>query len=101
VREDLSWPQRCVQSCHASIEAAKAFSLENFSEHPSVIVLSAKDEARLHRIRNYLIEQGVQHVHFYEPDLGHELTSLATEPIVGDRRRLFRKYQLLRTGGAL
>jgi hypothetical protein len=96
----LSPPQQAVQSCHAVIEATKAFDLERLSDHPSVIILSAKDEARLHRVRNYLIEQGIQHVHFYEPDLDYELTALATQPVFGERRRLFRKYQLLKGGVA-
>jgi hypothetical protein len=82
------------------IEATKAFDLERLSDHPSVIILSAKNENRLHRVRKHLIDNGIQHVHFYEPDLGDELTALATEPIFSDRRDIFRKYQLLRTGGA-
>lgn len=95
VREDISAPQIAVQSCHACIEATKAFKLDRLSDHPSVIILSAKNETKLHRVRKYLIEQGVRHVHFYEPDIEDELTALATEPIFGDRREIFRKYQLL------
>lgn len=97
MREDLEVSQKIVQSCHAVIEATKAFNIERLSDHPSVIILSAKNENRLHRVRKYLIEQGVQHVHFYEPDMDDELTALATEPIFGDRREAFRKYQLLDT----
>lgn len=90
---------QAVQSCHACIEASKAFDLESLSDHPSVIILSAKNENKLHRVRRYLIDQGIRHVHFYEPDFENELTSIATEPIVGIRRGAFRKYQLLREGG--
>ena len=90
-----------MQSCHSILECAKAFDIERLSDHPSVIILSAKDERRLHRVRKYLIEQGIQHVHFYEPDMDHALTALATEPIFGERRSLFGKYQLLRTRGAV
>ena len=77
------------------IEATKAFDIESLSDHPSVIILSARDENRLHRVRKYLIDNGIQHVHFYEPDRDNELTSLATEPIYSDRRPLFSKYQLI------
>lgn len=79
------------------IEATKAFEIERLSDHPSVIILSAKNENRLHRVRKYLIEQGIRHVHFYEPDMDDELTALATEPIFGSRREAFSKYQLLNT----
>lgn len=99
MRIDLSPPQQAVQSCHAVIEATKAFNLERLLDHPSVIILSAKDENRLHRVRKYLVEQGIQHVHFYEPDLDDELTAIATEPIYSDRRPAFRKFQLLRSKG--
>ena len=95
MREDLSFPQQAVQSCHACIEAAKAFSVDRLETHPSVIILSAKNEQRLHRVRKYLVDQGVRHVHFYEPDIGHELTAIATEPIRGAKREAFKKYQLL------
>ena len=97
MREDLEGTQKIVQSCHAVIEATKAFDIERLSDHPSVIILSAKNENRLHRVRKYLIEQNIQHVHFYEPDLDDELTALATEPIFGNRREALRKYQLLDT----
>lgn len=78
------------------IEATKAFNLERLQDHPSVILLSAKNENRLQRVRKYLIDNGIQHVHFYEPDLDDDLTALATEPIYSDRRALFQKYQLVK-----
>ena len=86
-----------MQSAHAVIEATKAFELECLSDHPSVIVLAAKNEHSLHRVRKYLVDQNVRHVHFYEPDMDNELTALSTEPIYGDRRGIFKKYQLLDT----
>ena len=96
VREDLTPAQVAVQSCHAVIECANAFALKDLAEHPSVIILGIKNETKLHQIRSYLIENEVQHVHFYEPDIGHELTAIATQPIFGEQRKLFRKFQLVR-----
>jgi hypothetical protein len=96
VREDLTTPQQAVQSCHAAIEAANAFKLDHLPDHPSVIICSAKNEQKLHSIRKYLIENGIQHAHFYESDLDDQLTALATEPVHGERRQLFRKFQLLK-----
>lgn len=97
VREDLSAPQIAVQSCHACIEASHAFSLGSLPDHPSVIIIGVKNEKKLHQVRQFLIENSIQHAHFYERDLDDELTALATEPICGDRRRLFRKFQLLKS----
>jgi len=98
VRTDLSASQCAVQSCHAAIEAANHFDFDSLEDHPYVVILSARDESRLHRVRKYLIGEGIKHVHFYESDLDDQLTALATEPIHGDRRKLFRKYQLLKNG---
>lgn len=88
-----------MQSCHAVIEATSAFNIGNLADHPSVIILGVRDETKLHQVRKNLIEQGVRHVHFYENDLDDQLTALATEPVHGERRKLFRKYQLLRVRG--
>lgn len=90
----MSHPQQAVQSCHAIIEATKSFDFKNLPCHPSVIILSAKDEHRLNRVRNYLIEQGINHVHFCEPDLNGQMTSIATEPLSGNKRNALKKYQL-------
>jgi hypothetical protein len=43
---------------------------------------------RLHRL-------GISHQPFHEPDRGNELTALATGPIFGPQRRLFRRYRCL------
>ncbi len=64
-----------------------------------MIILGVKDEQRLFGARKFLVESGIQHCHFYEPDIGDELTALATEPVVGGQRKLFRKFQLLRSKG--
>lgn len=96
VRTDLSMPQVAVQSCHACIEATKAFEVEKLQEHPSVIILAAKSEAKLQQIRQFLIANGIRHVHFYEADLNDQLTAIATEPIHGEKRDLFRKFQLIK-----
>lgn len=96
IRTDLSLPQQCVQSCHSCIEASKAFHLEKLDDHPSVIILDIKTEAKLTNVRNYLSSVGIKFVSFYEPDRDNELTSIATEPIFEDRRRFFKKFQLIK-----
>jgi hypothetical protein len=46
-------------------------------------------------VRKYLVENGIRHAHFYEPDIENQLTALATEPLFGEQRNLMKKYQLL------
>ncbi len=42
-----------------------------------------------------LQNEGVQCFEWREPDLDDQLTAVATEPIYGDTRRLFKRFQLL------
>jgi ACT domain-containing protein len=83
-----------VQACHAIHEADKKFTSPEI--HPNVIVLEAKNEDHLHRIAQGLIEQGIDFAQFIEPDIGHQVTAIATQPVHGATRRYFRKFRLLK-----
>lgn len=83
-----------MQASHACIESAKAF-LDNELEHPHLVVLGLKDEQQLHKSAQKLDQAGVRYRIFIEPDRNGEATALATEPIFGERRRLFRNYRCL------
>lgn len=87
-----------VQSSHAAIEAANLFGFGNLPEHPHIVLLSAKNESKLHNVTKYLFQSGIKFVHFYEPDIGNQLTAIASQPIAeyDDKRKLLRKYQLLK-----
>lgn len=93
IRKDLSIPQQVVQSCHACYELARTTPL--LAEHPSVIVLGINNEAKLQAVAQKLQTAGIEFREFREPDIGHQLTAIATAPIAGEQRQFFRKYQLL------
>jgi hypothetical protein len=42
-----------------------------------------------------LADLGVRHRAFHEPDIGDQLTAIATEPLSRHHKRLFRRYRLL------
>lgn len=94
-RKDLSVSQQAVQSCHAVIESTKAFS-KNMEEHPSVIICSVKSEHKLKDTIQYLYDNGIKMRAFKEPDICNEYTSIATEPLYGERRKLMNKFQLMK-----
>lgn len=96
MREDLSPAQKIVQTAHSVIEATSAFSFQDLADHPSLIVLSAKNESRLCFIEKYLQDHNIKHVSFREPDLDHQLTSITTEPIFDEKRKIFRKFELVK-----
>jgi hypothetical protein len=96
VRRDLSHPQQVVQACHASLEAARAF-LPSDHEHPFLVICGVRDEPRLWRCLDVLSAAGIRHCAFHEPDLDGQLTAVATEPLSGPIRQVFRRYQLLKS----
>lgn len=81
-----------MQASHACIESAKAFLND---EHPHLVVLGVKGEQQLHNSARKLDQAGVRYRIFIEPDRNDEATAIATEPITGERRRLFRNYRCL------
>ena len=76
------------------IEATKAF-IAGDDDHPSVIVFGIKNEAKLRALADRVAGQGVRVRCFHEPDIGDQLTAFATEPVSGEQREVFCKYQLL------
>ena len=96
VRKDLSTSEQAVQSSHAAIEAAKNFGLKELPDHPHLVILGVKNEKKLDQALEYLEENGIRHYGYREPDYDDSLTAIATEPLQGDVRKLFKKWQLLK-----
>ena len=95
VRKDLSQAQICVQSCHAAMESARNY-LSRTDEHPSVIIFGIKNEAKLRSIADIISQSGIPIKHFFEPDIGNQLTAIASAPVKGSDREIFSKYCLLK-----
>lgn len=95
VRKDLSSAQIAVQSGHAIIEICKKFDFNKLNSHPSIIIFESRNEAKLHQVSKHLTDEEIEHSHFFEPDIGDQLTAIATCPIFGKDRKKLIKYQLL------
>ena len=91
VRNDLSNAQKAVQSSHAILESTRKY-ISKDCEHPSVIILIVKSEARLLKLVDDL---DIDHVTFREPDIGNQMTAIATRPLSHGERDYFKKYQLM------
>jgi hypothetical protein len=59
------------------------------------VLLGVQGEEQLLDAFRRISESGIRCIPFREPDIGNQLTAIATEPIVGDSRRSFKKYRLL------
>jgi len=95
VRTDISNAAAIVQSCHACLEIGLKLPEEKKPSRTSFLVLlQAKSEEKLVDIQEFLSEQNIVTSLFFEPDNNLGYTALATEPIYGDRRKLFKKFKL-------
>lgn len=94
IRNDLSNAQKAVQACHAAIESSRQFTNPT-DEHPSVILCTVKSQAKLLKCAEELEAQGLLHAIFREPDIGNQVTALASKPLIGKDRKAFARFQLL------
>jgi len=78
---------------HSLIESTKAFPT---STHPHLVFCSVRDTDRLNKAAKKLSKNGIKFKCFYEPDIGNQFTSLATEPLRGDKRRVLKDFQLMK-----
>ena len=61
--------------------------------HPHLVVLGIGSEFQLQHVAARLEALGIQYQSFNEPDLGGQLTSLATEPLAMQERKLMQRYR--------
>ena len=95
-RKDLTFPQKAVQSSHAAIEAAHAFYDPQVIDHPHIVLSELPSELHLLKLIDKLSAENLRLIIWREPDLNNEITAIATEPIFGAKRKLFRRLQLLK-----
>lgn len=94
MRKDLTHSQQVVQASHACIESSRAF-LAGEDVHPHLVVFGVKNQTKLRRVTEHLKQVGIRYKEFVEPDIGNELTAVATAPLSGEDRKHLAKYCLL------
>lgn len=85
-----------MQSIHAAIEATRRGHISSDAPHPHLVLCGVPHEDALLAQADRLEAHGVPFERFYEPDRDNELTAIATAPVHGDARRVFRKLQLMK-----
>jgi len=73
-----------------------SYYFDLFDSHPNVIVLVVKSEHKLLEVAEKLQTLGIIFKEFREPDIGNQMTALATIPLFGENRKFFAKFQLFR-----
>ena len=84
--------QKAVQSAHAAIESQRKFRA---ADHPALVILKVKNEKKLLKVVDELIEHKIDFATFRDDIFDYELTAVATRPLYGDKRKLLGRYSLL------
>ena len=93
VRTDIPIGYQIVQANHACFEMG--LRVDSKPEQVSHMVLcSIPNERDLEKLSHDLGKHGINHHMFYEPDYDTGYTAICTEPIYGEQRKLFRKFNL-------
>ncbi len=95
VRRDLSPSQQAVQAGHALLLVGNKFLDSNTNQTPHLVLLGVDTEEDLLSLHETLVKNQVSVTLYWEEDFNNAFTSLATAPLSGDKRRLFKKYRLL------
>lgn len=93
IRDDLSHCQQIVQTAHAVDELNKKIKTNAGVNH--MVLFPAQDRDELFDISDYLDHHNIIYHMFHESDIG-ECTAIATEPLVGDRRKPMRGFRTKR-----
>lgn len=94
MRKDIPLHAQLVQSAHAALELG--FKLDNTKKPDKtsfLILLEAKDQNELFKIKDLMDRYEIDTHMFYEPDYDMGYTAICTEPIY-DKRNLFKKFNL-------
>lgn len=94
VRKDLKPTQIAVQAGHAILEASVLVPPN--SEHPHFVLCGIDNEQKLQKMSEYFKLNNIEFKEFREADLDNQLTAIATKPISGEQRKVFKKLQLLK-----
>ena len=92
VRSDIEKQNQIAQACHAAVLAGNKFNQPD--EVPNIVILNSKNEDDLTLLCYELNEQGIEFESFYETEFPIGLNSICTEPISGNKRKIFKKYKL-------
>ena len=82
---------------HAGIAAARDL-IPKDAIHPSLVLCTVADRDGLAAIVEKCVRAGVKHRVFFEADMRDEPTAVATAPVNGEARKLFKHLPLF-TGG--
>lgn len=95
IRKDIPLADQIVQTAHSAFHAGNE-SRDLEGQIPALILLEIQDEKALAKLSEKLRMNNIAQNMFFEPDDSMGYTSITTEPISGDQRKLFSNLRLWR-----
>jgi len=93
VDPNLSASQRIVQTNHATIELGYELAKQNISVKELHLVLCPLDSSE--ELELVLETNKIANIKFQEPDLGNQITAIATWPIARSQKGVLKKFPIL------
>ncbi len=94
LRKDLPDVVRAIQLAHATLELGKM--LDSQEPIANLILFEVQNEEELVRVSSWLVESGIKHHMFHEPDWNTGYTAICCEPLTGDQRVPFSGFKLFK-----
>lgn len=95
VRQDLAPEYQLVQAAHATMVLGRLMPKEFNPRETYFTVIGVADLKELGNVRKVLWDNNFKFEDFVEPDIGHQITAIATHPIHWMKRRPLKDYKLL------
>lgn len=95
VRQDLSPEYQLVQAAHATMVLGQKMPSHYNPKETYFTVIGVPNEWELKEVKRILNENGFPFEEFIEPDIGDEITAVATHPIHWLKRKPLKSYKLL------
>ena len=94
IRKDLAINHQIVQACHSALEAGSEF--KEAGKIPNLVLLELKDQEHLYNTEDFLKSHGIRFHNFFEPDndIGH--SSITTEPLTKEQKKVLSNFRLWR-----
>lgn len=95
VRQDIPPVHQLVQAAHVTMCVGQKMGNRHDAHNTYFAVIGVLDKHELRAVHNLLVEQNFAFEEFVEPDIGHEVTAIATHPIHFTKRRPLQGFPLL------
>lgn len=96
VRQDISPEYQLIQFGHVACVMGRNLP-HNICPHKlNFVGIGVPNEEALVDAQIRMMEHDIGSHDFVEPDLGYQITAVASVPVTGDQRRAFSKYKTLK-----